>query len=104
MIDPHDLVNKCIKEFLDKKTAPKIRKIAGSKKELLTTLACLSKLSPQIHIQINCILKNKRSYFNSGIVYNFQCDGCNDTRYGKTIRHFKELADLKDFNTRWKNV
>ena len=84
------------------------------KKDLVIALSYLGKLSLQIRTRINRIMKNKLPYFNiqfvfqtkckivnfftfkdkipsflrSGIVYRFQCSGCNANYYGKTISHF----------------
>ena len=103
---PCDLVDKCIKEFLDKILAPK---------PVVSTVPYLGKLCLQIRTRINRIMKNKLPYCNvrfvfqtkckisnvftfkdkipsflcSGIVYKFQCGSCNATYYGKTKRHFK---------------
>ena len=54
----HDLVNKCIKEFLDKILAPK--PVVGTlpKKSFVIALPYLGKLSPQIPTRINQIMKN----------------------------------------------
>ena len=112
---PRDLVDKCIKEFLDKILAPKPVVSAVPKKDLVIVLPYLGKLSLQIRTRINRIMKNKLPYCNirfvfqtkykisnfftvkdkipslvrSGIVYKFQCGGCNASYYGKTKRHFK---------------
>ena len=112
---PRDLIDKCIKEFLDKILTPKPVVSTVPKKQLIITLPYLGKLSPQICTRINRIMKNKLLYCNvqfvfqtkckisnfftfkdkiplvlcSGIVYKFQCGSCNATYYGKTKRHFK---------------
>ena len=109
------MVDKCIKELLDKILAPKPVVSTVPKKNLVIALPYLDKLSLQIGVRINCIMKNKRPYCNirfvsqtkfkisnffifkdkipsflrSGIVYKFQCGSCNATYYGKTKRHFK---------------
>ena len=110
-----DLIDKCIKEFLDKILTPKPVVSTVPKKQLIITLPYLGQLSLQIHTRINRIMKNKLPYcnvqfvfqtkckisnfftfkdkiplvFRSGIVYKFQCGSCNATYYGKTKRHFK---------------
>ena len=112
---PRDLVDKCIKEFLDKILAPKPVVSTVPKKNLVIGLPYLGKLSLQIRTRINRIMKNKLPYCNirfvfqtkckisnfftfkdkipsflrSGIVYKFQCGSCNTTYYGKTKHHFK---------------
>ena len=112
---PRDLIDKCIKEFLDKILTPKPVVSTVPKKQLIITLPYLGKLSLQIRTRINRIMKNKLPYCNvqfvfqtkckisnfftfkdkiplvlrSGIVYKFQCGSCNATYYGKTKRHFK---------------
>ena len=112
---PRDLIDKCIKEFLDKILTTKPVVSTVPKKELIITLPYLGKLSLQIRTRINRIMKNKLPYCNvqfvfqtkckisnfftfkdkipsvlrSGIVYKFQCGSCNATYYGKTNRHFK---------------
>ena len=109
------MVDKCIKEFLDKILAPKPVVSTVPKKNLVIGLPYLGKLSLQIRTRINRIMKNKLPYCNirfvfqtkckisnlftfkdkipsflrSGIVYKFQCGSCNATYYGKTKRHFK---------------
>ena len=112
---PRDLVDKSIKEFLDKILAPKRVVSTVPKKNLVIALPYLVKLSLEIRTSINRIMKNKLPYCNirfvfqtkckisnfftfkdkislflrSGIVYKFQCGSCNATCYGKTKRHFK---------------
>ena len=54
----HDLVDKCIKEFLDKILAPKPIVNTVPKKNLVIALSYLGKLSLQIRTRINCIMKN----------------------------------------------
>ena len=111
---PHDLVDKCIKEFLDEILTPKPVVSTVTKKNLVIDLPCLGKLSLQIRTRINGIMKNKLPYCNiqfafqtkckisnlftfkdkiplflrSGIVYKFQCGSCNATYYGKTKHPF----------------
>ena len=112
-----DLIDKCIKKFLDKILTPKPVTITVPKKDIIMALPYLSKLSLQIRTRINCIMKNKLPYFNvpfvfqtkckisnfftfkdkipsllrSGLVYKFQCGSCNATYYGKTKRHLKVI-------------
>ena len=89
--------------------APKPVVSTVPKKKLVITLPYLGTLSLQIRLIINRVMKNKLSYCNiqfvfqtkckisnkipsflhSGIVYKFQCGGCNATYYCKTKRHFK---------------
>ena len=111
----HDLVDKCIKDFLDKILAPKPVVSIVPKKDLVIVLPYLGMLSLQIRTRINCIMKNifpycnirydlktkcktnsfftfkdkNPSFLRSGVVYNLQCGGCDATYYGKTKRHFK---------------
>ena len=112
---PRDLIDKYIKEFLDKILVPKLVVSKVPKKNLVIALPYLGKLSLQIHTRINHIMKNKLlccniqfvfqtkckisnfftfkdkipSFLRSGIVYKFQCGSCNATYYGKTKHHFK---------------
>ena len=109
------MVDKCIKELLDKILAPKPVVSTVPKKNLVIDLPYLGKLSLQIRTRINRIMKNKLPYCNirivfqtkcnisnffkfkdkipsflrSGIVYKFQCGCCDATSSGKTKRHFK---------------
>ena len=112
---PRDLIDKCIKEFLDKILTLKPVVSTVPKKELIITLTYLGKLSLQIRTRINRIMKNKLPYRNiqfvfqtkckisnsftfkdkipsvlgCGIVYKFQCGSCDATYYSKTKHHFK---------------
>ena len=109
------MVDKCIKEFLDKMLAPKPVVSIVPKKNLVIALPYSDKLSLQISTRINRMIKNKLPYCNirfvfqtkckisnfftfrdkissslrSGIVYKFQCGSCNATYYDKAKRHFK---------------
>ena len=112
---PRDLVDKRIKEFLDKILAPKPLVSTLPKNNLVIALSYLGKLSLQIRTRINGIMKIRLPYCNmlfvfqtkcdisnfftfkekipsflsSDIVYKFQCGSCNATYYGKTKPHFK---------------
>ena len=66
---PRDLIDKCIKEFLDKILTPKPVVSTVTKKELIITLPYLGKLSLQIRTRINCIMKNKLPYCNVQFVF-----------------------------------
>ena len=104
-IYPRDLIDKCIKEFLDKILTPKPVVSTVPKKELIIIVPYLGKLSLQIGTRINRIMKSKLRYCNvqfvfqtkckisifftfkdkipsvlcSGIVYKFQSGSCNAT-------------------------
>ena len=112
---PHDFIDKCIKEFLDRVLTRKVVVSTVSKKDLMIVLPYLGKLSLQIRTRINHVMKNKlphckfqtvfltkcnliifftfkdkiHVFLCSGIVYIFNCGGCNATYYGKTKHHFK---------------
>ena len=63
---PRDLVDKCIKEFLDKILAPKPVVSRVPKKDLVILVIVLpyfGKLSLQICTRINYIMKNKLPYY-----------------------------------------
>ena len=127
------LVDKCIKESLNKILAPKTTVSTVPTEDLVIALPYLSKLSLQIRKRINPIMKNKLPYnlrlvfqiecniskdripsffhcivlireirvsentlsgifyavLRSGVVYYFQCGGCDATYYGKSKDHFK---------------
>ena len=111
-------IDSCIKVFLDKIYKPKIAKLTVPKKEILLILPYIGKISLQIRTKIDKVFKEFLPYCNlrivyhsncrlktffpfkdsipkllrSGIIYKFQCSGCNATYYGKTIRHLKVRA------------
>ena len=58
------MIDKCIKEFLDKMLAPKPVVNAVSKKDLPIALPDLGKLPFQIRTRVNHIMKNKLPYCN----------------------------------------
>ena len=69
-----DLVDKCIKEFLDKILAPK---------PVVSTVPYLGKLCLQIRTRINRIMKNKLPYCNKRFVFQTKC----------TINNFFKIKD-----------
>ena len=66
---PRDLIDKCIKEFLDKILTPKPVVRTVPKKDLMITLPYLGKLSLQMRTRINRITKNKLPYCNVQFVF-----------------------------------
>ena len=66
-IYPRDLIDKCIKEFLDKILTPKPVVSTVPKKELIITVPYLGKLSLQIRTRINRIMKSKLRYLMSNL-------------------------------------
>ena len=70
---PRDLVDKCIKEFLDKILAPKPVASTVPKKNLVIGLPYLGKLSLQIRTRTNGIMKNKLPYCNIRFVFQTKC-------------------------------
>ena len=65
---PRDLFDKCIKEFIDKKLAPKPVVITVPKIDLVTALPYLGKLSLQIRTRINRIIKVNSRTVISGFI------------------------------------
>ena len=112
---PRDFGDKCIKKVLDRVLTHKVVVGTVPKKELMIVLRYLDKLSLQIYIRINHVMKNKLFHCNfrivfqckcklinffkfkdkipiflsSGIVYKFKCGSFSATYYGKTKRLFK---------------
>ena len=70
---PQDLIEKCIKEFLDKMLAPMPVVSTVPKKDLLVALPYLGKLPLQIRTRINHIMKNKLLYCNVRFVFQTKC-------------------------------
>ena len=64
---PLDLIDKCIKEFLDKILAPKTIVSALLKKDLVMLLPYLGKLSLQIHTRNNRIMKTNSLILIPGV-------------------------------------
>ena len=110
---PREFIDKCIKNFLDRVLTQKVVVSTVPKKDLMTELPHLGKLSLQIRTRINCVMKNKLSHCNfrivfqskcklinfftfkykipiflrSRIVYKFKCDGCNATYLFRMCEH-----------------
>ena len=61
---PHDLVEKCIKKFVDKVLTQKVVLSTVPKKDLMIVLPYLGKISLQIHTRINRVMKNKLRHCN----------------------------------------
>ena len=66
---PRDLVDKCIKELLDKILASKSVVSTVPKKDLVIALPILGKLSLQIRKRMNHIMKNRLPYCNTRFVF-----------------------------------
>ena len=66
---PRDLVDKCIKEFLDKILASKPVVSTVPKKDLVIALPYLDKFSLQIRARIDPLMKNKLPYCNIRFVF-----------------------------------
>ena len=112
---PENVIDRCIKSFLNKIFNPRKTELLAPKKEILIMLPFIGKESFEIRNRINsCLRKNfpvidlkvvfqtkirLSNLFNykdkiskdlqSNLVYKFSCNICNDIYYGKTIRHFK---------------
>ena len=112
---PVNIIDQCIKKFLDKLYARKQIVPAVSKKELfvvfpylgtfsLNLRKCLrksvSKSLPQYNLKVIFESKNRLSsffkfkdsvplYLRFHLIYKFQCSNCNISHYGKTERHLK---------------
>ena len=103
------------KKFLDRSLTLKIVVSTVAKKELMIVLSYMGKLSLQIRIRINRVMKNKLSHCNfriafqvkcklinfftfkdkiplflrSGIAYKFKCRDCNATYWAKLSENLK---------------
>ena len=89
----HNLVDKCIKEFLDKILALKPVVSTVPKKNLIIALPYLGKLSLQIHTRINRIRKNKLPYCNIWFVFQTKCKISNFVHF-KTKCHLSYILAL----------
>ena len=113
-----NIIDQCIKTFLDKLYVPKQIVLTVPKRELLVVLPFLrtfslnlrkrlyksvSKSLPQCNIKVifqsknrlNNLFKFKDSiplYLRSHLIYKFQCSNFNITYYGETERHAKVRA------------
>ena len=110
---PNDMIDNCIKIFFNKLYNKKPVMYTVPRKEVLSVLPYLGKLSLELRTRLNKIFRSKiptcklvifrlsvriKNFFGfkdkiprelkSGLVYRFKCGGCNTTYYGKTIRHF----------------
>ena len=111
---PHNLVNHCIKNFLNKLSVQRDFNFTVPKRELICILSYLGKASldlrtklrqtieknlPFCKLQIifgsNCRLTTLFHFkdslekkIHSGIIYCYGCSNCNITYYGKTFHHF----------------
>ena len=115
---PVNIIDQCIKKFLDKFYVPKQIVPTLPKRELLVVLPFLGELSlnlrkrlyksvskslPQCNIKVIFQSKNRWSslfifkdsiplYLCSHLIYKFHCSNCNITYYGETERHLKVRA------------
>ena len=115
---PVNIIDQCIKKFLDKLYVPKQIVLTVPKRELLVVLPFLgtfslnlrkrlyksvSKSLPQCNIKVIFQSNNWLSSFfkfrysisldlHSHLIYKFQCSNCNITYYGETERHLKVRA------------
>ena len=83
-----DLVDKCVKEILEKLLAPKIIVSTVSIRYLVIALPSLGKLSLQIRTRINWIMKNKLPYCNIAFVFQTMCKVINFFRFKNKIPSF----------------
>ena len=113
-----NIIDQCIKKFLDTLHVAKQIVLTVPKKELLVVLPFLgtfslnlrkrlykavSKSLPRCNIKVIFQSKNRLSslfnfkdsiplYLRSLVIYKFQCSHCNITYYGETERHLKVRA------------
>ena len=86
---PRDLVDKCIKEFLNKILAPKPVVSTVLKKNLVIALPYLGKLSLEIRTRINRITKNKLPHCNIRFVFKTKCKISNFFTFKATLMQIK---------------
>ena len=114
---PHNLVNHCIKKFLNKIFVQRHLNFTVSKRELICILPYLGKASFDLRTKLRrtiesnlpfCKLKiifrskwltnlfhfkdSLEKKIRSGIIYRYMCSNCNVTYYGKTFCHFYTRA------------
>ena len=87
-----DLIDKCIKEFLDKIQTPKPVVRFVPKKQLIITLPYVGKLSLQIHTRINHIIKKKLPYCNVQFVFQTKCKISNFCHWSCFLALFTNLS------------
>ena len=111
---PHNLVNHCIKKFLNKLFVQRDLNFTVPKRELICVLPYLGETSFDLRTKLRrTIERNLRFYklkinfkskcrlntlfhfkyslekkIRSGIMYCYRCSNCNATYYGKTFCHF----------------
>ena len=114
----HNLINHCIKKFLNKLFAQRDLNFTVPKRELICVLPYLGKASLDLKTKLrrtiernlpfcklNIIFRSKyrlntlfhfkdslEKKLRSGIIYRYRCSSCNVTYYGKTFRHFYTRA------------
>ena len=86
---PYDLVEKCVKEFLEK---TKTVVTTAPKKDLVIALPYLDKVCLQIRIRINRIVKNRLPWFNVVFVFQTKCKIRNFFTFKDKIPSFYVLA------------
>ena len=110
---PENITDKCFKKFLSNVHLVKENVPTVEKKRLLLVFPYLGIISLQTRTKLQQALKGVLNYFKleiafkcqtrlsnsvrykdpipkgliSGVVYKFQCDLCNESYYGKSIRH-----------------
>ena len=115
---PHNLVNHCIKKFLNKLFVQRGLNFMVPKRELICILPYLGKASLDLRTglrqtirsnlpfcklkiifrskcRLNTLFRFKDSLEKkicSGIIYRYTCSNCKVTYYGKTFRHFYTRA------------
>ena len=111
---PHNLVNHCIKKFLNKLFVQRDLNFTIPKRELICVLPYLGKASLDLRTKLRrtiernlpfCKLKiifrskcrfntlfhfkdSLEKKFRSGIICRYRCSNCNVTYYRRTFRHF----------------
>ena len=97
---PHNLVNHCIKKFLNKLFVQRDLNFMVPKRELICVLPYFTvlpfcKLEIRSKCRLNTLFRFKDSLekkIRSGIIYRYTCSICKVTYYGKTFPHFYTRA------------